>query len=163
MTNRRTTPLPSQELLRSLFDYDLELGSLIPRPCNARIRFGFVPLNGGRFQFTINGHRYYAHRLIWKWMTGEDPIEIDHIDGDGTNNKWDNLRNATSAQNNHNRKMSSRNKSGVKGVFWETSRKRWRAAIGPQSWVARFKTFEEAVAAVNAKRAEMHGEFARFR
>jgi hypothetical protein len=96
-------------------------------------------------------------------MTGEDPIEIDHIDGDGTNNKWDNLRNATSAQNNHNRKMSSRNKSGVKGVFWETSRKRWRAAIGPQSWVARFKTFEEAVAAVNAKRAEMHGEFARFR
>ena len=43
---------------------------------------------------------YRAHRLIWKWMTGDDPErEIDHINQDPYDNRWENLRLATPAQN----------------------------------------------------------------
>ena len=47
----------------------------------------------------IHGKFHASHRIIWKWMTGEEPIDIDHQDGDRTNNKWANLRSVTRARN----------------------------------------------------------------
>lgn len=54
---------------------------------------------------TFNGKRktYYAHRVIWKYMTGETPDTVDHKNRKRTDNRWVNLRNTTpkgNAQNN---------------------------------------------------------------
>src|SRR5690349_3748218 len=61
--------------------------------------------------------QYFAHRLAWLWMTGEWPAEqMDHIDGNSLNNRWSNLRAATSHQNCRNAKLPRTNTTGFKGV-----------------------------------------------
>ena len=90
----------------------------------------------------------YVHRVVWKIVTGQDPNVIDHINGDGTDNRWENLRSVTIAQNTLNRSLSSNNRSGVSGVCSVDGR--WRATIrGGRNKIilGEYKTFEEAVAA----------------
>lgn len=68
-----------------------------------------------------------AHRIAWLYMTGEWPnFEIDHINRDGTDNRWVNLRNG-SGINKRNLSRSKKNKSGVTGVSWDSRRSKWRA------------------------------------
>ena len=77
----------------------------------------------------INNRKYFHHRLVWLITTGEWPVnEIDHKDGNPSNNSWVNLREVTHAQNMKNRK-STKNKSGWKGVTWNPSNKKWHARI----------------------------------
>jgi len=78
----------------------------------------------------IDGVRYPAHRIIWLLKTGVMPIhDIDHIDGNGLNNCWDNLRQGTRSQNLINTKMFSHNTSGYKGVSYRSDTKKWAAYI----------------------------------
>ena len=78
----------------------------------------------------IDGEIYLAHRLIWFLVFGTWPKkEMDHWDGDGLNNRLSNLREVTSQENQHNRRMSIRNTSGVTGVYWDKSRQKWHAKI----------------------------------
>ena len=102
---------------------------------------------------------------MWVIIHGTPPAgEVDHIDGDPLNNRPENLRLATSGQNNHNRRLSERNKSGVKGVIWVERHKRWRGLVvhkGHQHFVGNFTELRAAEAAVIAKRQELHGDFAR--
>lgn len=59
-----------------------------------------------------------AHRIIWKMETGSDPAcEIDHRDLNGLNNRWENLREATTTQNGFNKKPRSRIVQHPKGVY----------------------------------------------
>lgn len=101
------------------------------------------------------------HRTIMPAPTG---LQIDHIDGDGLNNRRSNLRLATNAQNQHNRRFHAGNKSGFKGVFWDPSRSQWMAQItlnGEKVYLGRFRDISDAVAA-RAKAGEgLHGAFAR--
>lgn len=94
----------------------------------------------------IGGKRYYAHRLAWFYMTGQWPDMVDHRDGDGLNNKWENLRLATKRENALNSKRSSANKSGLKGVSWHAGGKKWQAHCGPK-YIGLFDTPEQAHAA----------------
>jgi hypothetical protein len=64
----------------------------------------------------INGHENYAHRLAFLYVDGAIPDFVDHINGDGTDNSWVNLRGVTRSMNMRNSKRSSANKSGVTGV-----------------------------------------------
>ena len=106
---------------------------------------------------------YKAHRVAWLLMTGEWPtMGIDHIDGDGTNNRWSNLRLSTQSQNLMNRAIQTNNTSGYKGVTRNGNR--WHAQI----WVKRkatnlgtYATKEEAYAARLEAEKRLHGEFAR--
>src|SRR5437879_1070269 len=50
----------------------------------------------------LNRDYVMAHRVIWKLMTGNDPIQVDHIDGDRSNNRWENLRDVTASENRRN-------------------------------------------------------------
>ena len=60
---------------------------------------------------------FYGSRLIWEMRTGEDPVaQIDRIDGDRLNNRWNNLRPATNGTNIWNSKLRKDNASGFKGV-----------------------------------------------
>jgi len=119
---RKTKPLPPASKLREWLIYNARSGNLRARKSiSVSIRF----YNTGKYvQVGIDGELYLAHRIIWKMVTGTDPIEVDHKRG--KSNKWSNLRNATSLQNNRNRRLNSNNKSGVKGVCWEASRQKWR-------------------------------------
>jgi len=90
-----------------------------------------LPDAGERYRWIrLKGKTYAAHRLAWLYMTGEWPNPMpDHKNRDGLDNRWDNLRQATSAQNNQNRGLASNNTSGRKGVSWSKSHGQWQAQI----------------------------------
>ncbi len=98
---------------------------------------------------SVGRTRYYAHRLIWLMKFGEWPSgEIDHIDGDRSNNRIENMRCVTKSGNMKNQKRNSRNTSGAPGVGWDRTRNKWRVQIyvnGKHSFQGRFDSKEEAV------------------
>lgn len=109
----------------------------------------------------INGEQVLMHRLITNAAIGMD---VDHIDGDGLNNKRDNLRIATRSQNMANVSIGPRSKSGFKGVSWHAGAGRWRATTisnGRQVHLGYFDNVEDAARAYDAKAREIFGEFAR--
>lgn len=70
----------------------------------------------------IGGLTIKAHRLAWEMVYGLKPVsDIDHINGDGSDNRILNLRCVTKSENQKNQKLSSRNKSGIAGVLWRAS------------------------------------------
>jgi hypothetical protein len=112
----------------------------------------------------INGKYYLAHRLAWLYMTGEMPqFEIDHIDCDGLNNRFNNLRQATSAQNAINKSKRSGTKSTLKGVTWYKRNQKWAANIiisGKRHYLGLFATEEDAHRAYCEASNRLHGRFA---
>ena len=118
----------------------------------------------GYIQISVCGELHLAQRLAWLYMTGAWPTGIvDHEDTNRSNNRWLNLREATHMQNLHNAKQSVANTSGVKGVSWDAAVGKWRAQIalkGAKYRLGYFTDIAEAEAAVVAKRAELHGNFA---
>jgi hypothetical protein len=123
--------------------------------------FTYLTDDGYR-QGAIQGRTMRAHRVIWMMMTGaRPPDDIDHIDGDRSNNRWGNLRSATRSQNMHNMKMVDRNKSGATGVVRQGGR--WVARLrvdGKHLYLGSFGDLEEARAVRSAAQAA-HGYTAR--
>jgi hypothetical protein len=117
----------------------------------------------GYFEARIAGKRCFLHRAAWLYMTGEWPKEIDHINGDRSDNRWSNLRLASRQQNSANQKLKKTNTSGLKGVH-RNSRGRWIASIHfdyKTRYLGSFDNKEEAHAAYMAAAQQYHGEFAR--
>lgn len=101
------------------------------------------------------------HQVI---MSTPDGMEVDHQDCDGLNNQRKNLRVCTHAQNLYNRKKTSNNKSGYKGVCWHEEGKKWMAVARKDKqtiYLGLFKDPEDAARAYDAKARELFGEFAR--
>lgn len=159
-------------MIREVFDYDPETGALTwrtLRPTRRRassLAGSIHPQSSGHVYILVGyqGRSYRAHRIAYAWMTGQwPPALIDHIDGDGTNNRWANLRPATHAQNNAN-KSKNRSKAGLKGVSWYAARKCFRAQIvvgGRYIFLGYHATPQAAHAAYSAAAALHFGEFAR--
>jgi hypothetical protein len=105
-----------------------------------------------------------GHQLAWLYMTGEwPPSEIDHKDRDRSNNRWSNLRLATTSQNQANTGLQIRNTSGIKGVNWAPRHKAWKARIsvnGRRLFLGMFKSKEAAAAAYQEAAKTHFGEFA---
>ncbi len=114
-----------------------------------------------------NGRLYCASRLAWLYTHSHWPkAELDHIDGNKSNDQLANLREATRLQNMGNIKRANNNTSGFKGVFWRNDSRRWRAtcsANGKRRSLGSFDTAEEAYAAYCSAAIELHGEYARLR
>lgn len=125
---------------------------------------GSICKDTGYIEVRLRGKHYKAHHLAWFYMTGVWPeSDIDHKDGDRTNNAFGNLRLATKSQNQWNKRLSKTSTSGVKGVSYDRPTRKWRATVGVDDkkvHVGLFKTKEEAEAAAREKRTELHGEFA---
>lgn len=99
------TPADLKKHLR----YDPDTGELWwIRPWKKRVltkRAGNYDYVGNRWSIFIDGKRYLQHRVIWAIVTGAWPsATIDHIDGDSSNNRWDNLREATLSEQQQNTK-----------------------------------------------------------
>lgn len=96
----------------------------------------------------VSGRLYKAHRLAWLYMTGEwPPEEIDHINQNGQDNRWCNLRLASRAENTMNRHYR-RKQDLPRGVTFDANK--YRATIridGKHRHLGRFNTPEEAHAA----------------
>jgi len=123
----------------------------------------------GYIRVKISGKRYYAHRIIWEMFHEAIPegIQIDHIDGDPYNNRIENLRLATQAQNNANRgKQINRpnvSKDLPKGVSYNKAG-RYEARITYKNqghYLGSYDTTEEAYAAYMEAAEILHGKYAR--
>lgn len=162
------------EEVRRALDYDKATGVLrwrirddVPKEWNTR-HAGKPAGSIGKFHgdklyvtLRLNGVAYQAHRLIWLHVTGVWPAEeIDHRDGDGLHNWWDNLRESTRSQNLFNKTSQKNSRSGIKGISRHGHR--WRARITANGLTAT-ETFVELddAKAWHAKMERMlHGEFA---
>lgn len=109
---------------------------------------------------------YMGHRLMWFMKTEQWPeYDIDHKDGDPSNNRWSNLRKATRTQNSHNSRLRSNNTSGFKGVFWHRECKGWASTImvkRKRKWLGAHKTPYLAHLAYRKAARKYFGEYARF-
>lgn len=123
--------------------------------------------HNGYVMCTVEGERMQAHKIVWALENNCFPqpgFDIDHIDGDKTNNSPDNLRLATRSQNNYNARKRRNNTSGFKGVSFDKSRGRWDARIraeGKTRYLGRFDTAEAAKAAYDAAAKTLHDTFRR--
>lgn len=168
--------LPGQSYLREIFDFDNDSGALI-----WRFRKGAYAQTNARYAGMHAGHKYTArngksyirvvidyknymlHRIIWKYLYDTEPPQIDHIDGNGLNNRPENLRSSDAISNQRNKRLSSSNTSGCVGVSKRSGRNKWRAAIkvsGKTIELGSFIDYEEAVSARKAaeKKYGFHSE-----
>ena len=97
----------------------------------------------------VNGKNTKIHRLIMKAKDGEI---IDHIDGDGLNNRRENLRRVNKYQSQMNRGLQSNNKSGYKGVHFHKTTQKWAATIGIHNKSINLGLFEKIEDAIEIRR-----------
>jgi len=107
----------------------------------------------------------YMHRQIAERVgLVQQKCDIDHADANGLNNCRSNLRPATRSQNNANQRLSTRNKSGFKGVYWSGTACKWAAQIGvagKRVYLGLFGDERSAAQRYNKAAMEHYGPFAR--
>lgn len=165
MTAELAKPLPTQSRLKEIFNYDFETGNLVyrerpdkPSQWNGRMAgkvAGSVERKAGKrrsiyVRVHVEGCKHYAHRVVWKLAYGEIPdhMMVDHIDGDGTNNRLSNLRLCTNSENQMNRFAD--NGRDYKGVYQHGAK--WKSEItieGCRVYLGLFDTQTQAANAYN--------------
>ena len=104
----------------------------------------------GYTKINLNKIPYMAHRLAWLYVYGYMPTEIDHINGKRDDTRISNLREVTRQENMKNRRLSTRNKSGHQGVYYDKSRDKWAVQIavdGKAKTIGRYKNKNDAIIA----------------
>ena len=122
------------DFVRSILNYNQETGAFTWIVQRSNVSSGSVAGHVSKSGYTtisICDKTYLAHRLAWMHVNGCFPdCDIDHIDGNRSNNRFSNLRLDPLRQNQQNRKTTQRNnKSGFPGVYWHKSVHKWHARI----------------------------------
>ena len=159
----------SQDRLKELLEYDANTGDFVwLKSTSRRVKVGEKACKSnirGYFYISIDKKRYGAHRLAWLYEYGSFPKHnIDHIDGNPSNNKISNLREATQEQNLFNTKRFKTNTSGYKGVHFHKGTGKWRAVASVNNYpkhIGLFQTAEDASVAYTNWCIINRGEFAR--
>ncbi|EPR9081057.1 HNH endonuclease [Cronobacter dublinensis] len=157
----------SAEIVKSLLNYDRNTGAFTwkkgRKPGTTGKAAGSSHHSGYQI-IGIYGISYMAHRLAWLIEYGEWPEAfIDHINGDKSDNRIENLRCADFSENRRNSKINKNNKSGIKGVSWNCEIKKWHARIwhqGNYKHLGFFSDIELAELVISEARIKFHGEFA---
>lgn len=169
---RTRRPLPDATLLRRHFSYDPETGTVtcLRRWCD-KIKEGKEvgsPDQNGYLFVSFRKIRYQLHRIIYRIVTGVDlgDLEVDHINANKADNRWENLRRARPSQNQHNQKTPRNNVSGVKGVSRYSRTNQWQTHVSVTVNGKQFKKYlglfsDVAVAGevVRVAREKLHAEF----
>lgn len=141
-------PIPSVDFLCSRYSYDPTTGVLTSKfgryrgkPITQTEAQGYVVVR-------INGKIFKAHRVIWKMMTGQEPLEeIDHDNRDRADNRWENLLDVTHTDNQWNRTAKRSSRTGLIGVTWHKRDQHWSSEIrvnNQRHWLGYFPTAEAA-------------------
>ena len=105
----------------------------------------------GYMYIRLLGETYSSHRLAFLYMTGEfPPEEVDHINRDRLDNRWENLRPVSHSENNRNKRINRNNTSGKMGVVWHKRKQRWEARISDnhiRKCLGYFDSLDDAIAA----------------
>lgn len=154
------------EYVSSILSYNAEDGQFTWLETRGTVRAGRLAgtLGGsGYMQIGIDNRRYKSHHLAWLMHHGYWPTkDIDHENGDTTDNRIKNLRECSKAQNKANSRKYKNNKSGQKGVFQRG--KKWSVSIqcqGKRKKLGSFDTVGEATAVYLAAANKLFGQFAR--
>lgn len=157
----------TQSELKELLEYNPVTGQFIRKISRGRFKVGEIAGSldkDGYNVIMICNKNYKSHRLAWLYMMGNWPDkDVDHIDNDPQNNAWKNLREATESENICNSKLSKANKSGIKGVSWDSKLCKWRVQLqidGKAKFLGSFNNINEAKNAIDIARKEYHKEFA---
>ena len=160
---------PSLARVKELLHYEPVTGEfrwLVTRSRSAKV--GDVAGTLGRtgyIQIQVDRTSYKAHRLAFLFMEGSLPPAVtDHVNGDKLDNRWVNLRHATTAQNNRNRGKTVVNVIGYCGVAFNERWNKFSARIGlekSQYHLGWYKEKSTAIAVYSFVCKQIHGEFAR--
>ena len=156
----------TQDEIKELFHYknsQLYWNSRPARAVDISKPAGGIDVSTGYWRIMIGGKTYGAHRLIFIMHYGCIPEIIDHINGDKSDNRLQNLRTATQAENSRNAKLSKDNESGFKGVGFCKRTQRWRGRIMLNKkaiFVGSFIKLDDAVDATIKLREKLHGIYA---
>lgn len=160
-------PLPDLATLHRLVRYEGETGRIYWRQRDnvpswnatyAGREAGTLNKATGYVSVGLLGQRYQAHRIIMALSLGRDPTLIDHINGNRSDNRLENMREASASENSRNQRVRVNNSSGVTGVVLEKQTGRWRAQIknlGKCHHLGSFGSFDEAVAARKAAEQQL--------
>ena len=159
--------IPTTLRVRELFNYLPETGELIWKISQApRAIVGSVAgyaRSDNRIFVCVDSKKYRAHRIVWLWHGRQLPQRLDHINRNPLDNRIENLRVCTNAENGWNAKKSKANVSGIKGVNWNGLNKNWRVKLmvhGKYVEVGSFDDLELAELISVEARVKYHGAFA---
>ena len=157
----------NQEYLKSRLNYDPETGVFTWKGVPETNRFnkerntrykrmvaGNIHATKDRntyIRITLNHKNNHAHRLAWIYMYGTTPTQVDHINGDGTDNSIKNLRDVSNRTNSMNQRMNKKNTSGFAGVYWNKERCKWQAYIKTSQKSVSLGRFDNLSDAVKAR------------
>lgn len=117
---------------------------------------------------SLNSLKYRAHRLYYMYYHDieelPDDVYIDHVNGIKNDNRKENLRISTHAQNCQNGKITIRNTTGSIGIYWHKRDKKWTAAIGHENKLINlgyFSNREDAEFAYSEAARRLHGNFSK--
>lgn len=155
------------DLFNSLFEYVLNSESGLiykqdvmsgTRPIKAGTRAGCK--HKKYWVICVNKRQYKVHRIVWTLHKGSDfDGVIDHINGDGFDNRIENLREASWVTNRQNISTPKNNTSGFIGVAWQEATKRWSASIminGKRKFLGYFENPEDGFEAYVQAKKELH-------
>ena len=158
----------TQDYLHEIFHYDPENG-LFSRKKRTGPTTNVGDIVGtdkgnGYLMMCIKSRLYLSHRIAWFYVYGEmPPLNIDHINGNRSDNRICNLRLANQSQNTANSKLSKANNSGFKGVTWRKDIKKWGSQLTfnyKHISLGCFETKEEAAEAYKKAANQYFGKYA---
>jgi len=159
---------PALDILSKLLKYDPLTGDIYwvasgrgrikKKPAGTKEKSGYIGI-------VVNGKRIRAHIIAWALHNNRWPSDqIDHVNGTKSDNRINNIREATNNQNGKNIKLKFNNKSGAAGVSYDKVNKKWRAAIkcnGKQIYLGRYINYDDAVSARMSAEIKYFGEWRR--
>lgn len=164
----KAKPIENIEKIKDFISYDPDTGVIRWKvgqkgPARAGMIAGSKH-SRGYIVVAVNGVQYLAHRLAWAIYNGSlsEDVQIDHINGDRSDNRICNLRIANHAENCQNSKVRKHSKTGIKGV--KKRGNKWHVRIrigGKEKWIGSYSTPEEASTAYKKAANELFGEFAK--
>lgn len=158
------------EKLRDVLEYNSKTGKFKWRVKRQGVKLdksAGVVNGAGYEQIQIDGKRYLSHRLAWLYSYGEWPKGIlDHVNRDRSDNRIENIREATRSENSVNAKVRSNNRIGLKGVSFNKQRNKFMAKIkhnGKIHFLGLFNSAKQAHQAYCIAARKFYGEFVNIR